>query len=241
MPPDTPSPSDDVAPESSGLSSPAYKVELDLEDAPFLDEKEEAPPLKRKAAPTGGELPAGEKKASALKGKWSALLANKKRLVLIGGAVLFLLLAPVALMLFFSGEKKPPPQTPEVITQPAAPPRPDAPPGPKFLFKAESFLVELRGSEGEIRFLRFRFSIPTENQALYAELMAKNIALRDAIYYYLSNKPLTFLVDAQAHETLKQDVISVVNEHVSSEKIQDLYIEDYYVTGRESAQKKDRP
>jgi flagellar FliL protein len=170
-----------------------------------------------------------------LQARLAALFANKKRLALVGGVVLLILLAPVALLLFLSGEKKTPAPAvpaPEVITQPAAPPRPDAPPGPRFLFKAGPFMVPVRGNEGQIRFLHCRFSIPTENQALYAELNAKNIAVRDAIYYYLSNKPLTFLVDARAHEALKQDMISVVNEHVSAEKIGDLYIEDYYVSGK---------
>jgi flagellar FliL protein len=231
---------DDAASGGAASAPASFKVELDLEDAPFLDEKaESAPPEKKPSAQEKAAAdkpaPAKEKKASALAGRLSALLANKKRLALVGGVALFLLLAPLGLLFFLSGGKKAPTPAvpdPEIITQPAAPPRQDAPPGPKFLFKAETFMVALKGSEGQIRFLHCRFSIPTENQTLYAELMAKNVAVRDAIYYYLSNKPLTFLVDATAHDALKQDMISVVNEHVSAEKILDLYIEDYYVSGK---------
>ena len=238
MSPDTPSPPDSAASDDSASSPASFKVELDLEDAPFLDEKEDAPPPRKaepKSALADGAGSAGKKAPSFLQAKLSALFANKKRLALVGGVALFILLAPVALMLFLSGGKKTPAPavpTPEVITQPAAPPRQDAPPGSRFLFKAGAFMVPLRGSEGQIRFLHCRFSIPTDNQALYGELNVKTIAVRDAIYYYLINKPLTFLVDEKAHEALKQDMISVVNEHVSAEKIGDLYIEDYYVSGK---------
>ena len=113
---------------------------------------------------------------------------------------------------------------------PDEPVRENTPAGPKFLFKGEPFLIERRGSEGEIRFLRCRFSIPTDNPSLYAELQAKNIAVRDAIYYYLNNKPVTFLSDSTQTEVLKRDLISVINKHLTSEKIQELYIEDYLVT-----------
>lgn len=241
MSPDTQSPPAGGAPEEASGKSPAsFKVELDLEDAPFLEEVEEAPPPPKKPAEPAKETqaaaPQKTKAPSALKARLAALLANKKRLAIVGGGLLVLLLAPLVLMLVFSGEKKPPPPppapAPEVLTQSVTPPRQDAPPGPKFLFKGEPFMIELRGTEGQIRFLRCRFSIPTENPALYGELMAKNIAVRDAIYYYLSNKPLTFLVDSKAHEALKLDLISVINEHISAEKIHELYIEDYYVTGK---------
>lgn len=232
-------------PSSPGGSSPAnIKVELDLEDAPFLDEPEEAPPPVKKPAPeTRVKQPPQEGKKASLAVKelladlLARLFSNKKRLALIGGGLLLLLLTPVVLMLVFSGDKKPPAQeapapAPEVRVEQEAPQRQDAPPGPAYLYTAESFMVPLQGSEGELRFLRFRFSIPTDNPALYGELHAKTIALRDAVYYYLVNKPLTLLADREAQDVLKQDLISVVNEHVSADKIQDLYIEEYYITGR---------
>ena len=92
--------------------------------------------------------------------------------------------------------------------------------------------MEIRGTEGEIRFLRCRFSIPTDSQPLFNELRVKTIALRDSIYYYLDNKPLTFLSDQGAREALKQDLISVINEHASADKIHNLYIEEYLITGK---------
>ena len=211
--------------------SPSVKVELDIEDAPFLQEQEEQKaPVKEPERPAPPPPPVEEKKQSALQAKLAALLGNKKRLALIGGGLLLILLAPIGITLIFGGKDTQQPADPVRRIVPDEPPRDDAPPGPKFLFKSDLFLIERRGSEGEIRFLRCRFSIPTENPVLYGELRAKNIAVRDAIYYYLNNKPVVFLSDDMHTEVLKNDLISVINEHISSEKIQELYIEEYLVT-----------
>jgi flagellar FliL protein len=91
--------------------------------------------------------------------------------------------------------------------------------------------MERRGSEGELRFLRASFAIPTENPMLFVELGTKDIAVRDAIYYYLRNKPLTFLADKDSREMLKNDLLSVINEHISSEKVTELFFEEYLITG----------
>ena len=206
--------------------TPSVKVELDIEDAPFLQEPDEPKPPVKEPEPPAPQ----EKKPPALKGRLAALLADKKRLAIIGGGLVLVLLAPVVVSLVLGGKSAPPPQEPVRKLVPDEPVRENTPAGPKFLFKGEPFLIERRGSEGEIRFLRCRFSIPTDNPSLYGELQAKNIAVRDAIYYYLNNKPVTFLSDSTQTEVLKRDLISVINEHLTSEKIQELYIEDYLVT-----------
>lgn len=224
---------DDSPAEGASGKTPSVKVELDIEDAPFLQEPEEPkPPAKEPEKPAPVELAAPAAKGpSAFKLKLAALLANKKRLAIIGGGLLILLLAPIAITMFLHKKPAPPPpQEPVRKIVPDEPPRENTPAGPKFLFKGEPFLIERRGSEGEIRFLRCRFSIPTDNPSLYAELHAKNIAVRDAIYYYLNNKPVTFLSDSTQSEVLKKDLISVINEHLSADKIQELYIEEYLVT-----------
>ena len=206
--------------------TPSVKVELDIEDAPFLQEPDEPKPPVKEPEPPAPQ----EKKPPALKGRLAALLADKKRLAIIGGGLALVLLAPLVVSLILSGKPAPPPQEPVRKLVPDEPVRENTPAGPKFLFKGEPFLIERRGGENEIRFLRCRFSIPTDNPSLYAELQAKNIAVRDAIYYYLNNKPVTFLSDSTQTEVLKRDLISVINEHLTSEKIQELYIEDYLVT-----------
>lgn len=237
--PDTAAPGTET-PASAPVSGAGLKVELDIEDAPFLeDEEEEAPEPEPEAAEEAAPKPAAVSAAPKEKKNFLAflapLLANKKRLAIIGGGLVVILLLPLVLLLFGGKKEAPPPPPPVAEPTRIVTPEPkaeEAPAGPKFLFRADPFFLERRGSEGEIRFLRCRFTVPTDNPALFNELRAKNIAVRDAIYYYLVNKPLVFLNDPQSQTALKQDLISVINEHVATEKISELYIEDYFVSGR---------
>jgi len=234
MSPDTNPPNNTGAPESA--SKGGAKVELDIDDAPFLEEPEEEKPAPKAAAPKKREeAPQPRAKEPEKPGFLKALLADKKRLAIaIGGLVFVLVILPLLLMLILGGTKEPEPvaQEPERIFQPGVPTREDAPPGPGFLFQMKSFFVERRGSEGEIRFVRCSFSLPMDNPALFGELGAKNIAVRDAVYYYLRNKPLTFLADKDSRDMLKQDLLSVINEQISADKVQELYFEEYLVTGK---------
>ena len=223
---------------SSASKAPSVKVELDIEDAPFLEEpKEEVKKEPPKAAEKPAEAPKADKAAKIkFMDRLKPLLANKKKLAIIGGALVLIIVAAVAGNIFLSKKADPPapvaaaePEPQRIVVTGEAPPMPSAP-VPKFLYKWEPFLIERRTPEGEIRFLRCRFTIPTDNPTLYGELQAKRIPLRDAVFYYLVNKPLTFLSDSKKTEELKQDLLSVVNEHISSEKVKELYIEEYLVS-----------
>ena len=221
-------PSGERAPEKN-LS---VKVELDIEGAPFIVDHEEPEP-RAKAPKTQAPEPQAtpvQPAPSGFKLRLAALLANKRRLALIGCALALILLAPIGINMVLHRGATPPPPEPVRRLMPDEPPRENTPPGYKFLFKGDAYFIERRGSEGELRFLRCRFSIPTDNAALFAELQAKNIAVRDAVYYYLNNKPITFLSDNTNANVLKMELISVINEHVSADKIQELYIEEYLVT-----------
>jgi flagellar FliL protein len=213
--------------------APAFKVELDLEDAPFLQE-----PVAEKTAESAAKTAAPEQSAAELQGnltRWRILLqrlkTNKKKLLAAGSACLVLGLTAVAVNFFlFSGEKPAPPGPLRVVV-PSQPQTNATDQPPIFMVNWEPFLVERRGEEGEIRFLYCRFATPTDNQLLQSELEAKKIVVRDAIYYYLNNKPLTFLSDLDKQQSLKADLISVINEHVSSAKLSELYFEEYMVRG----------
>jgi flagellar FliL protein len=243
-----------MSPDVSDPPSPnagAVKVALDVDDAPFLKEaeKKDAPPPKKTGAPSPPPQPA--KKAGPLEriraffarlgpsGLPLKLPSGKKRFAVLGGAgFAFLALVGAALHLFVFSGSRPPPADPENrpanVTTVVVPPTPrdDAPAAAKFTYRLDSFMVEKRGLEGELRFLRCGFVLPTDNEALMAEFIAKNIILRDAVYYYLYNKPLTLLVDNTAGEELKQDILNVVNENISTQNVEQIYVEDYAVTVR---------
>ncbi|MDR2124076.1 MAG: flagellar basal body-associated FliL family protein [Desulfovibrio sp.] len=244
------------APDAAPPKAGAVKVALDVDDAPFLEvtEQKSDPPPQKDGAPLPPLPPVTERpKKTGLSARIKAffarftpsalfrkLPAGKKRYLIFGGAG-FAALAGIGAVLYFVVFSESPPPPPDPAKLPAnvttvvvhsAPAREDAPTAARFTYRFDNFMVEKAGSEGELRFLRCSFSVPTDNEALMAEFAAKNIALRDAVYYYLDHKPLTLLVDAASSEELKRDIISIVNENVSTEKIEQLYVENYVVTVR---------
>lgn len=212
------------------------KVELDLEDAPFLLPEEEKPPppppptAQSLALSPDGDTPKKKKFGLNLSG----LLANKKLLIIVVG-VLVLLLVGGGAAWFLLRKKAPPPAPPEaavqkiVVPQQAAPPPAEPAKPAQTILSWEPFWVEQKDAKGAIRFLVVKFSAPTENQKLVFEAQAKKVVIRDAVYYYLKNKSLTYLTDAANAETLKKDILAIMNEYLSIGKLEDLLIENYLV------------
>lgn len=224
---DASAPSGDAPASKSKVDA---KVELDLDDAPFLEEDEPEPePEPKKAAEPSPKKAAPVPEASpSLKDR---LLANKKKLIMAGGGAVLLIVAAVCVNMFlFSGEKPPPPPPatePEKVL--AAPkPLPEAP-APQFVMQWEPFWIELKDTEGAIRFLTFKFSVPTDNPILYAEMNGKKLILRDALFYYLRNQPIIPLTDTTRVQAFKEDLLTVMNEHLGSGKATEILIQDYLV------------
>lgn len=214
------------------------KVELDLDDAPFLDEPvEEEKPEKPDPAPSSELVPQEEESEnlSFVQRLKQRLFSNKKKVVMAGGAAFLLIIAAIVVNIFLFGEDKPEvapvePEGPKKVVISDTPE--ELPPPPEvYMVKWEPFMVERRGSEGEIRILYCEFSTPTHDPMLQAEIFAKKIILRDAIYYYFNNKDLTFLSNAERQKELRSDVISVINEHITSGRVTELYFEEYVVRG----------
>ena len=212
----------------------ASKVELDLDDAPFLQEdpKEEPEPEEEKPAETPVVLEKGEKQLTRLQ-KILLLFKNKK---VLAGSISGLLLLIILLVFLLGGDDEPPApvedqntnagqyeteQTPPAAEVPAIP--------PELIITWEPFWVEQIDSDGQIRFLQCQFSAPTMDPGLKQEADIKTLAIRDAIYYYLSHKPLTFLSDQRNAEVLKEDVLGIINGYLTRGQINQLLIESYLV------------
>jgi flagellar FliL protein len=210
---------------SDDLPKALQKVELDLDDAPFLeDEKEEEPPAPPQEEPAPQET---EERAPPW---W------KKKPVIFGGAGLILiLLALVAYLLFFSGKKTeapPPPPPPAEENAEEQAPESQAPPAPEeplLSVVMDPFLVEQTNEKGEVFLLTLQFSTMTKSPQLEKELARNAVVLRDAVYYFLKNKPLMYLDDQKTADTLKQDIMSVMNQFLGDEQIENLFIEKYVV------------
>ncbi|MGE9985411.1 flagellar basal body-associated FliL family protein [Desulfovibrio sp. SGI.169] len=194
------------------------KVELDLDDAPFLQMPEEKAPAVREndapALPEVDDAQAGNSK--------------KKKLTIIAaaGAALLLILGAAVWWFFLRTPPPPPPAppAPEVIVVPSKPAtRADS----DYIKEFAPFLVPGVDAKGETRFLICKFSTLSKQDGLDKEMDHKMISLRDAIYYYLRSKSGDYLMDARNAAAIKQDLIPVLNDYLNQGKIEDILLESY--------------
>lgn len=196
----------EVAPSGGG------KVELDLDDAPFLREPEEKPlpPVQRTSAPPAVVREEPEK--------------SKKKLVIGGVAALIVAAAAVWWFVFRVPPPVVEPPKPEVIV--VKPPE-AAPLDQDFIHELEPFWVPVRDNQGNMTFLVCRFSTIAKKEQVNTEIEQQLMTVRDAMYYYLRNKSLDFLLAAANREVIKKDLTSVVNSYLSRGQIEDVLVESY--------------
>lgn len=211
---------EDVLNDKTESSPTAQKVTLDLDDAPFLEDfEEEVPdeePQQREAETTTQE----EGKSS---GKPS------RKVLIIAGTGCILLLAA---LLFWFTRSPPDPAPPEPastqdIQQPQAPESAPEPKPEEFTLDLAPFWVAYTRDE-EIVFLSLRLILVLDAPTLYLEAQRKMVVLRDAIYYFLNNRPLPVIKHTEAVDTLKTDLKSVINQHLSR-PVTGILIEEYMV------------
>lgn len=198
------------------------KVELDLDDAPFLEEEEEEEEPEELADEAPKELGVEEQKRRFALPVW---LKNKRVvfalagvLILIIGVILFLALRP---------KKEPPPE--ELPPSAAQPEEPAPEEAREVTVPFAEFWIEKTDATKKVRFLHMSFSVVTKNPQAEREIKAKMLILRDAVYYYLRNKDYAFLSDTENLETLKSDLLSVMNKFIGSDQLQVLLIDKYLV------------
>ena len=210
---------------TTGASQGLPKVQLDIDDAPFLREKEaEAPPPPPREdasdAPLETAAPSAEDKAAR----------RKKKLIIAGAALLVVLLAGGGGSLWWFVIRTPPPAPPppQVVVVPSAPK--DSVP-PDFLVPLAPFWLELPGGsprdKGKIFFLVCKFTAISKSEAILQEAQSKVIVLRDALYFYLKNKSYEFLTDPGNTKAIKNDLTSVINGYLTAGKVDDVLFERY--------------
>lgn len=214
----------DVAIDISETSRGAQKVELDLDDAPFLEEEEEVKPEPAKpAAPVDLESAPKEKQP-----------LGKKKLIIIGAAALVLLLVIglAVKFLFFKGKGEPAAQHTEQTANATAEhdnataPEPEK---PEVQVRMEPFWVEQKAGPEEVRFLIVRILLGTKDPAIAKEFEMKLMSARNAVFYYLKNKDVHFLSDEENTEKLKAELLMVINQYVTDGKFDTLMFEEYVV------------
>ncbi len=212
----------DVMLDTSETSRATQKVDLDLDDAPFLEEEEELkpePPKPKEAL----SLDAEEAEKPAPK--------DRKKLIIIGAAALALVLALglAVKFLFFKGKTAP---TADKAVQTAVQDNSTqavAPELPEIQVRLEPFWVEQKGEGDEVRFLIARILLGTHEASVAKDFESRMMPARNAIFYYLKNKDVQFLADEKNAEKLKTELLLVVNQYVSDGKFETLLFEEYVV------------
>lgn len=216
-----PSGADDML-DTSETSRAAQKVDLDLDDAPFLDEEEEV----KQEAPPKQEAVGTEEPAEAPPKR------DKKKLIIIGAAALVLLIgAGIAVRFLFFKPKPKPVEAPPAVEEPQDNGTEDAKAEiPETMYRLEPFWVEQKGAkEDEVRFLIVRMLLGAKDPGAVKELEGKLLPARNAIFYYLKNKDVQFLADEDNTEKLRKELLLVVNQYVADTKFDTLLFEEYVV------------
>ncbi len=201
------------------VTPPEEKVALDLEGADFLkdDEPEQAAELAPAVIDNEGE--AEGKPEEKPKSKLKLIIILAVLILGIGGAALW----------WFVLRTPPPPEAPvvepEIIKVPTAPTTPPIP--SDHIVSFEPFWVPLPDGKGGTVFLICKFAIVTKSDQLQLEVQNKMVLLRDAVYYYLVNKPYHFLIDYANVGTIKKDLASVFGGYLVSGKVDDMLFESY--------------
>ena len=195
--------------------SPSDKVELDLDDAPFLEEEEDEEPEEVYEEARDESLPTGEEAKPFYK---------ERKFILIAAGAAILILILILTIAFWPESKpvEPQPDEPETTQEVEAAPT-------KEPFVWDPFVVELKDREGNIRFLYIQISAETDQEILLFELRRKSLQIRDAVYYYLKNKDISYLDDKTNEETLKNNLLSVINQHLGNGQLDELFIGEYLV------------
>ena len=195
------------------------KVQLDIDDAPFLldpDEEESPPP----AVASANSL---LKKEAPKQGK------SKKKLIVVVSLLILAVIGIAAAVGYFLLEKKTPPpvaaENPPVVVVPDEPAPPPLP--AEYNLKLAPFWVPVTTPEGENRFLVATFVLNTKDAILNTEMQDRLVTLRDSIYYYLSNKDYAFLLDPANAETIRAELLEAINHYLVQGELKNLYFDQY--------------
>lgn len=229
---DSPTPqkgADEGAPLGSGPGFGAMpkldqKVELDLDDAPFLMAEPE--PTAQEATPEAGEDATGDAAPPP------STPLYKKPLVLagLGGAIVALL--GVALFMFLSKPTPPPsPPPPPAPMADLPPPRTSIQAQPvqeggqqRFLMNMTPFVILLESKAGP-RMLTFKFSVYADDLAAQYAMQQNELRLRNLIYDFLRVRTTEELTASSSVTTLKESLRETIAAALPDTKVGEVFIE----------------
>ncbi len=217
--------------ESPPINRAAQKVELDLDDAPFLEEEKEEEKKEEKQEESkeekpieeqleGEEVEEEEEKPSPIWKKWWFFLIIG---IVVVGVLVFIILKPFKHTKEVSEESVKPEklEKPKEIVKPEKPPEP-----PKEKVSLDPFFIEYQ-YKGKVRWLNLQFMLVVSGRFVVWEINRKMRFLRDAVYYYFKNKELAFLTDKKNIKEIKENLKNILNQYLDHGKIEKVLIQKY--------------
>lgn len=204
------------------------KVQLDIEDAPFLlDSEEEAVPLKD----TEEKVQSSENRILSKNQDQSEIhrqrKLSKQKILAVTLSIILIIFIIIWFLFFQSAQPLEEPTLPEPTV--VIVPSPEQITGPQeYKITFEPFTVA-QFSGNIIKFLEATFVGISKDEKVIKESKSKELVLRDAIYYYLSNKTHGYLIDPKNTLVIKQDLLDIVNGYLVSGKMEDILLENYIV------------
>lgn len=194
------------------------KVQLDLDDAPFLqddeDEEETKTETGKKSEKTGETTEEGEE----VKPK------SKKKIILIVLATFVILILAFASYYVYNILQTPGPVLQNFITIPS-PPESTKP--AFYEVTLDPFWVDLENTDHGPKFLVGKFVVRMESEDTKKELELNLKKIRDAIYYYLVSVDHEFLIDIDNREIVRNGIIDIVNPYLVSGQIENIYFDSF--------------
>ncbi len=219
------------------------KVELDLDDALFLEFEEEEPPPAQPQPEDEDAASAATEDADKEHTRRHGLPLWKKKSFL---ALLGLALLGIAASVFWLLKM---PETGSETAQNASTPKKNAPaqtkpPTPidgvqgqggagsgharRRTYSFQPFVVEYV-HENQTRFLTCQLSVPGTPGSLTQEMDAKTTPIRDGIFRFLKKTGVTDLSDPENEKRFKNELLAVINTFLENGQASDILIEGYVV------------
>ena len=163
---------------------------------------------------------------------------SKKKIPLIGGVLLVQLVVAYFLVAkFFLPPMSPPPESPgnnppvereAIEDREQTPPEGPVKPGEGAIHILEDVIVNPAGTGGN-RYLvtSIAFEVDPKNKKLAKEIETKEPLLRDRIITLLSSKGIPELIDVSRRDSLRQEVLQVVNQELEEGKVFWVYFTKY--------------
>ena len=199
------------------------KVELDLDDAPFLTPKEPEPQAQ---APVIPQEKTTELQVSPL-GK--SKFRNPVLLGALAAAAVLVVVLVVALAV--RGGKKQPPEPEIHILEPmyevptqTIPTEPEKGRLERFLLNLEPFLILVQGQE-DSRLLTVKFSVYANDLASNYAMQEYQLLLRNTVYDYLTSLSVEELLGVNAAATLKDPLRDVIASALPEHNVGEVLIE----------------